>query len=197
MDTVSWAEFLPSIGMGIGLAACAGLRAWLPLLLAGLLSRAGILTLGPNFQFLSTNRALLLFAVATVVEIAGDKIPAVDHTLDAFSTVLRPAAGSLLAASAFWQVSDPLTAWALGISVGAPSAMIPPAAKTVLRAASSTLTAGLANPVISLGEDLLAMVLFALAIMVPMLLAFTLCVIGLLLMRRLARRTQPRIATAT
>ena len=47
--------------------ACAGLRAWLPLLLASLLARAGWLDLGPSFQFLASNKALLLFAVATVV----------------------------------------------------------------------------------------------------------------------------------
>ena len=45
----------------------ARLRAWLPLLLAGGLARAGILTLGPSFGFLGSNRALILFGTALVV----------------------------------------------------------------------------------------------------------------------------------
>ena len=110
MDAVNWLEIVPSLALGIGLAACAGLRAWLPLLLLGGLARWGVVDLGPSFEFVASTRALILFGVATVIEIAGDKIPAVDHTLDALSTVLRPAAGSLLAASVLWQISDPLTA---------------------------------------------------------------------------------------
>src|SRR5262245_2472155 len=97
------AQFVPSLGLAVTLAACAGLRAWLPLLLAGLLSRGGYLTLGPSFQFLGSNRALALFALATLIELAGDKIPVLDHALDVLSTPLRPAAGTLLAASALWQ----------------------------------------------------------------------------------------------
>src|SRR5204863_6662141 len=134
-------------------AACAGLRAWLPLLLAGALARGGFITLGPSFSFLATNRALILFGVATVIEIVGDKVPAVDHALDMLSTVLRPAAGTLLAASVMWKIEDPLVALAMGVAVGAPAALVPHAAKSVLRAASTTFTGGLANPVISVAED--------------------------------------------
>ena len=91
MDAVSWFEIVPSLALGIGLAACAGLRAWLPLLLLGGLARWGVVDLSPSFEFVASTRALILFGVATVVEIAGDKIPAVDHTLDALSTVLGSA----------------------------------------------------------------------------------------------------------
>ena len=45
----------------------------------------------------------MLFGLATLIEIVGDKIPAVDHALDALSTLLRPAAGALLASSALWR----------------------------------------------------------------------------------------------
>ena len=100
MDTMAWADVVTSISLAIGLAACAGLRAWLPLLLVGGLARAGVLSLGTSFGFLASNRALILFGVATAIEIVGDKVPAVDHALDMLSTVLRPAAGSLIAARA-------------------------------------------------------------------------------------------------
>lgn len=196
MEAVAWTEIVPSVALGIGLAACAGLRAWLPLLLAGGLARAGVLELGSSFRFISSNRALVLFAVATVIEIVGDKIPAVDHALDSLSTVLRPAAGSLLAASVMWQISDPLTAVALGVAVGAPSALVPHAAKSLLRVGSTVLTGGLANPVLSFMEDAAALVLFILAVVVPVLVAAALLGVVFLILRRATRRS-PSAVSAT
>ena len=188
MEAAAWTEIVPSVALGIGLAACAGLRAWLPLLLAGALARGGFIELGPAFRFISSNRALVLFGAATLIEIVGDKIPAVDHALDALSTVLRPAAGTLLAASVMWQVSDPLTALALGAAVGAPSALVPHAAKSLLRAGSTALTGGLANPLLSFLEDAAALVLFILAVVVPVLVAASLLLVAFLVVRRFARR---------
>jgi len=197
MDGPIWTGIVPSLAMGIGLAACAGLRAWLPLLLAGLLARAHVLELGPSFQFIASNQALILFGVATVVEMLADKIPAVDHTLDAISTVLRPAAGSLLAASVLWRVPDPLTALALGVAVGAPTALVPHAAKSAVRAASTTFTGGLANPLLSLIEDLAAVVMFVFTIVLPVAVALVVLFVAFLLVRRLSRRRLPPTVSAT
>ena len=196
MDWVDWTTIVPSLAMGIGLAACAGIRAWLPLLMAGGLARWGVIELGPSFQFIASDRALILFGVATVIEILADKVPAVDHALDSLSTVLRPAAGSLLAASVLWQVSDPLTALALGVAVGAPTSLVPHAAKSLLRAASTTFTGGLANPFISILEDLMAVALFVLTVLIPVVVAAVLVLIGLLVARRLVRRTPAPLAAA-
>jgi len=172
------------VALAIALAACAGLRAWLPLLLAGALSRAGYLQLGDSFQFLGSNKALTLFAIATVLELLGDKIPALDHALDVLGTPLRPAAGALLASSVLGQLSDPLTAVVLGTALGAPAALVPHAAKSVLRAASTTLTAGLANPALSLLEDAATLMLFALAVLVPLLVIAMLAFMLYLVARR-------------
>jgi hypothetical protein len=178
MEMAALVEFLPALALAIALAASAGLRAWLPLLLAGSLARMDVLDLGPAFDFLESNKALALFAVATVIEIVGDKVPAVDHALDVIGTPLRPAVGALLAASVLGTVSDPLTALVLGTAVGAPSALVPHAAKSALRTVSTTFTGGLANPVLSLLEDALSIVTVVLAVLVPVLvvilLAFTL-----------------------
>ncbi len=195
MDEVRLVEWLPALGLAIALAACAGLRAWLPLLLAGLLSRAGVLELGESFVFLGSTQALVLFGIASALEIAADKVPALDHALDALSTLLRPAAGALLAASVIGRFADPLTALVLGIAVGAPASLVPHAAKATLRGLSSGLTAGLANPVISLLEDVVAVALFILAVCVPLVVA--LCVLFatfLVARRRLRRRPLARPA---
>lgn len=188
MDLPPLSELLPALALAVALAASAGLRAWLPLLLAGSLARLGVLDLGPSFAFLASNQALILFGVATVIELVGDKVPAVDHALDAIGTPLRPAAGALLAASVLGTVSDPLTALVVGTAVGAPSALVPHAAKTALRAASTTLTGGLANPFLSLLEDAISLATFALAVLVPAvvvaLLALTLFFVWRLVRRR-------------
>src|SRR5574340_988719 len=169
MDASAVKDFLPVLALAIALAASAGLRAWLPMLLAGILARLGWLSVGPAFQFLTSNRALLIFGVATAIELIGDKIPAVDHALDLIGTGLRPAVGALLAASVLGTVSDPLAASVLGAVVGAPSAFVPHLAKSALRAASTTFTAGIANPILSLLEDILSVLTFVLAIVMPLL----------------------------
>ena len=189
MDVATLSEFLPALALAIALAASAGLRAWLPLLLAGGLARAGVLDLGASFSFLASNKALVLFGVATAIELVGDKVPAIDHALDVIGTPLRPAAGALLAASVLGTVSDPLTALVLGTAVGAPSALVPHAAKTALRTVSTTLTGGLANPILSFLEDAISLITFILAILVPVLVV-ALLGITLSFVVRLFRRRQ-------
>ena len=195
MNLETLTEFLPALALAVALAASAGLRAWLPLLLAGGLARLGVLDLGPSFQFLASNKALFVFALATVVEIVGDKIPVVDHALDLIGTPLRPAAGALLAASVLGTVADPLTASVLGTTVGAPSALVPHAAKSVLRAASTAATGGLANPLLSLLEDAISIVTFVAAVLVPVLVV---CALGLTLFlaSRWLRRRRASVSPA-
>jgi hypothetical protein len=95
-----------------------------------------------------------------------------------------------------WQISDPLTAVALGVAIGAPSALVPHAAKSLLRVGSTALTGGLANPVLSLIEDLVAVMLFIVAVVLPVLAAAGLLLVAFLVVRRFARRT-PSAVSAT
>jgi len=186
MDVLS--TQLTTIPLAVALASCAGLRAWLPLLLTGSLARLGLLELNPNFGFISSNRALIVFGIAALLEIAADKVPALDHALDVVGTFVRPAAGSLLAASVLFRVKDPLLALALGTSLGAPSALIPHATKASVRAASTAFSAGFANPLLSLLEDIVAVVAYVLAVLVPLLVVAAVVLLALLLARHLSRR---------
>jgi hypothetical protein len=89
----------------------------------------------------------LLFGVASVVEIlAATRCPRSTISWTRFSTVLRPAAGSLLAASVLWPVEGSAGGAGAGVAVGAPTALAPHALKSMARAASTTFTAGFANP---------------------------------------------------
>ena len=90
---------------GILLAATAGLRAFLPLLGLGLAARFLDWPIAESMQWLSTNAALVGLAVAALVEIAADKIPAVDHVLDAVHTVVGPLTGALVAFTAWGELS--------------------------------------------------------------------------------------------
>jgi hypothetical protein len=165
-EVVTW---VLTLALGFSLAACAGLRAWLPLLAAGLAARfTGLVELGDGFRFLSSTPALVTFGAATLVEIVGDKFPAIDHALDAVGTVLRPIAGALVSASVLYQVEDPLWALGIGLLVGAPTAAVPHAAKAATRGLSSSFTLGLANPVLSFVEDATALALAALALLLPL-----------------------------
>ena len=133
--------------------------------------RLGVLPLGDSFRFLGGNVALTVFAIATMVEVLADKIPVVDHALDALSTFLKPVAGMVLAASVMWTVDDPIVALALGVMVGAPASLVPHTAKATLRGVLSPITAGLAAPVLSVLEDVIAFGLVALAILAPFVVA--------------------------
>lgn len=52
-------ETLIAIAMGISLAACAGLRAFLPLLAVGVASRMNWLPIQEGFQWIGSNEALI------------------------------------------------------------------------------------------------------------------------------------------
>lgn len=189
-DVGAWStaySWMVTLALAVGLAAAAGLRAWLPLLVAGVVARLGVADLGSSFTWLGSWPALGLLGVATTLEIAGDKIPVVDHALDAVGTVIRPLTGTLAAAAALVHVHDPLIALVLGLIVGAPVALAPHVAKTTLRGVSTGTTAGLANPFLSLLEDGLSLFIAVLAFLVP-LLALIVVVGGVWLAWRWLRR---------
>ena len=161
-------QFLPALLLGIGLSASSGLRAFLPLLALALAFRFQAIGLQPtsNFAWLGSNLAIAALAIATVVEIAGDKIAFVDHALDSVGTLVRPAAGAL-AAGAVFNEGDPATGALIGLIVGAPLALGVHGAKATSRGASTVGTFGMANPLVSLIEDLVALATVVAAFFIP------------------------------
>src|SRR5512139_2353416 len=178
--------------MATSLAACAGLRAFLPLFAVGLLARLGVVPLDDSFGFLASTPALVVFGVSTVLEMLGDKVIAVDHALDAASTFVRPVAGTLLAAASLHGL-DPLLAVVAGIVVGGGTSLTVHTGKAVVRAKTSALApfhGGLGNAALSFAEDGIASLGTGMAIALPLLaLVFTLTVlvISALAIRSLVR----------
>jgi hypothetical protein len=141
--------------LGVALAASAGLRAWLPLFVVGLLARMGQMDLNPSFDFLSRTDALVVLGVATVVEFLGDKIVAVDHLLDSVGTFVRPVVGMLLASSMLVS-TEPLAVTVLSIITGGGAALTVHTGKALARikaTATVPLHGGTANAALSLSED--------------------------------------------
>jgi Domain of unknown function (DUF4126) len=156
------------IGLGILLAGCAGLRAFVPLLVAGLAARFDVLPLAARFDWLASDAALVIFGAALVVEVLGDKIPVVDHGLDLLGTLVKPAAATLLAAGVLRDLG-PLASTAIGLIAGGGTAATVHVAKAKLRLASTVTTLGLANPFLSLFEDFVALASAVAAVLVPLL----------------------------
>jgi hypothetical protein len=101
---------------------------------------------------------------------------------------VRPGAGALLAAATMYQIDSPLLACVLGLCVGAPTAMVPHATKAAARAVSSTFTMGLANPLLSFGEDGITIVIATLAILAPLAALATVLLVVWVVRRAFRRR---------
>ena len=171
---VSGADWVVPVLMGISLAACAGIRAWLPLLLVSVLAHFGYVQVNDSMAVIGDIHVLVALIIATVVEMIGDKIPAVDNFLDSVGTFIRPAAGTVVSSSLLTQV-DGGVALLLGVLVGGGTAFSVHAGKTAMHAAA-TATApvhlGLGNTVLSFIEDAVSIVTSILAVALPWVAAF-------------------------
>jgi hypothetical protein len=185
--------------VGSGLAAAAGLNAWMPLFLLGLADRfVAAVELPPAWSWLSSDVALWITGVLLVVEIVADKVPAVDSVNDILQTVVRPAAGGIAfgagATSETVRVDDPAAllvdnAW-VPIAVGVAIALVVHVLKASIRPIANLATAGVAAPVVSTVEDVSAFALVLSALFLPVLagvLLVALLALGILVLRRRRR----------
>ncbi len=182
---------LPAL-LGLGLASATGLRTFLPLLMLALAARFEMfgVRLIDQMDWLVSWPAIAALTTAAVAEFAGDKVPAIDHALNAVGYVTRPVAGAVAAGSVFWGV-DPAAAAIAGIIVGAPAALAFNAAQTGVRVGSTATTGGLGNPVVSLVEDFLAFMTVLIAFVAPILIPVVMVIFAVLVFR-LARRIRDR-----
>jgi hypothetical protein len=156
--------------VGLGLAAACGFKTFLPLLMLGVVARFHLfgITVNHSFAWLGSDAALVALSLAAVLEFVGDKIPVVDHALSAVGTVARPAAGVLAAGALFAHV-DPATAALAGVIIGAPTAFAFNAVQGGTRLVSTAATGGLANPAVSLAEEVVAFLTATVALVAPLL----------------------------
>ncbi|MET7469873.1 DUF4126 domain-containing protein [Micromonospora sp. NPDC005686] len=194
---------------GSGLAASAGLNAYIPLLLMGLLSRyTDLVELPSGWQWLGNGWVVLILAVLLVVEVVADKVPVVDHVNDVVQTVVRPTAGGLAfgagAGSETVTVSDPDTFFSshqwvpvvAGVVIALGVHLLKAAARPVINAT----TAGVGAPVASTAEDATSVVMSVVALLLPVLvlvfLAALVIFVPWLFRRRRSRRRERAAARA-
>jgi len=166
---------------GLGLAAPAGLNAYLPLLIAALVDRfSSRIDLDRPFDFLSSTWGIVILTGLVTVEVVVDKIPGIDHLNDLFQSVVRPASGAFLmmAANSDGGGLNPVGAMVIGLVIaGAVHAV-----KAISRPAVTVTTGGLGNPLVSLAEDGIAVLTAMTAVLLPLTVPFFLAVIVVVLL---------------
>lgn len=168
---------------GLGLASAAGLNAYIPLLVIGVLARyTDFVPLSPTWTWLEHPATLVVIGVLLVVEVVADKVPAVDSVNDLLQTVVRPTSGGItFGAGASTIALGEITGEASGAAVasngiawgaviaGVVIAFFFHVVKALARPVINALTLGVGAPVASVLEDLASVVTALLAVLLPLL----------------------------
>ncbi|BCJ72642.1 membrane protein [Catellatospora sp. IY07-71] len=163
---------------GTGLATAAGLNAYIPLLVIGLLDRyTNLINLPSAWSWLGNGWVLMILAVLLAIEFVADKVPAVDSINDVVQTVVRPTAGGMAFAAGSGSetvtVADPGTLWTeklwIPIVIGLLIALTVHGVKATARPVLNVATVGMAAPVVSTVEDGASAGLSVVAIIIPFL----------------------------
>lgn len=184
---------LVAIAAGVVLAASAGLRAFVPLFAVGVASRTLGWEVASEMQWLASNTALTCFGIASALEIAADKIPVVDHALDAVHTIIGPIAGAVAGLSV-WLNFPPTVAAFLALAVGAPIAGGVHLLAATTRVKSTVVSGGTLNPVASTVEDGVTLGAVVIAIVAP-LIALALTIVLIIVAVRFIRRRKRSATT--
>lgn len=160
---------------GLGLSGSAGLNAYLPLMIVGVMHRLNWMEVAAPYDQLSSIPALVIVFILMLVEMTADKVPAVDHTNDLINTFIRPVAGALLFLASTSGVDDnmnPTLMIAVSIMAGSISAGSVHGIKATARPAVTFSTFGFGNMFVSLFEDIVAFVVSLFAILLPFIVIF-------------------------
>lgn len=163
---IAGVDFAAAIAMGVGLAAAAGFRVFLPMLVLSVGAYTGYVPLSSGLTWLGTPAALLMLSVAAVVEILAYYIPGVDNVLDVIASPAALIAGTVMAAAVMADL-PPMVRWTAAVIAGGGAAGFTQALTALLRAKSTLMTAGLGNHVIATGELGGALVLALLSLAAP------------------------------
>jgi hypothetical protein len=159
-------ELLIALGRAAGLSLGAGLNLYATLAALGLAVRFDLVELPAAYAPLGSNAALAVFVALYLIEFLADKIPWLDTAWDLIHTIVRPLGGAFLAIAALGP-SPPEVDVAVGV-LGAAIAGTSHFTKASTRlGANATMIPG-PGIVLSVAEDVLALVLAALVVFVPL-----------------------------
>jgi hypothetical protein len=190
MEGVTPEVFL-SIAAGLALAAAAGFRVFVPLLVVSLAARSDWLEISPAFAWIATPQAVTVFSTATVLEIGAYYVPFLDNLLDTISTPSAVVAGTIASASVLVDL-PPWLQYSIAIAGAGSTAGVVAASTTMLRLKSSALTAGFGNAVLATFELLGAFGVALVAVLVPLFALVVVVAILAFAIRGLRRRSRRR-----
>ncbi len=182
-------DALFGIMTAFGLSASAGLNAYIPLLVVGVIAHyTNWINLKSPYNLLANPWVLIVVSILLIVEMLADKIPAVNHINDIIQTGIRPAAGAIIFAASAHVITNvhPVIAIICGLLVSGSVHVVKSAA---IRPAVTATTGGAGNIPVSIAEDVVATGLSILSIMIPALVAVFLVLFVVLIIWWLWRRT--------
>ncbi|MCE9645628.1 MAG: DUF4126 domain-containing protein [Chloroflexi bacterium] len=183
-------DILLGVFSAFGLSASAGLNAYIPLLVVGVIAHyfPKVLTLSQPFDLIANPWILILLGLLVIIEMVADKVPAVNHINDIIQTVVRPVAGAIAFAASAKVVTDihPLLALACGLLMAGGVHVVKSAA---VRPAVTVTTGGMGNVPVSIAEDMLAFTASVFAILLPVVMGTVLLILLALVLWWLWRRT--------
>lgn len=189
-------ELILSIILGFSLAASAGFRVFVPLLILSLATHFGWFPVNDTWNWVGSFPALILLGVATLFEVGAYFIPWVDNALDTISIPLAGIAGTLLMVATMGDM-DPTFTWALAIIAGGGAAAAISGTTSATRLGSTATTGGIANPVISATETVAATTVSVASIFSPILaLILLLVVVGFIwkMVRKFKRKPKSDVS---
>jgi len=182
-----------AVAMGVGLAAAAGFRVFLPMLVLSIGAYSGHLTLTSGLAWLGTPAALVMLSVAAAVEVLAYYVPGVDNVLDVIAGPAALIAGTVVSAAVMTDL-PPMVRWTTAVIAGGGAAGVIQGLTSLLRAKSTLMTAGFGNHAIATGELAGALIVSLLALVAP-LAAVAVAVLfswfAVRLLRRLFRKQRP------
>ncbi len=181
------AELITAVAIGIGLAASTGFRVFVPMLVAAIAAKAGLLPLNESFQWLSSWTSIAILGTAMVVEIMAYYIPVVDNLLDTIATPLAVVAGTLLLTSVL-PIDNGIMKWITGAALGGGSAAVVQGATALTRLTSTKLTAGFGNPVVATVENVAATGTSILSLIIPFFIVAGFLLLIIFIFTRLRRK---------
>ncbi len=185
-------DLLTGIFTAFGLSASAGLNAYIPLLLVGLLARyTELIELSQPWDTLAHPGIILLLCALVIIEMLADKVPAVNHINDLIQTLIRPAAGAIAFAASANVITDvsPVLALAAGLLV---AGTVHVAKAGAVRPMVTATTGGVGNIPVSIAEDVVSTVLSFLAIALPVLVGTLMIVLAAFIIYWMYRRSNRR-----
>jgi hypothetical protein len=185
-------EALLGIFSAFGLSASAGLNAYIPLLVVGVIAHyTNLIKLNPPYDALANPYILILIGILLIIEMLADKLPVANHINDLIQTFVRPVAGAIVFAASTNIVTgiNPIIALACGLLVAGSVHVVKSAA---VRPIVTATTAGTANVPVSIAEDITSTVVSLLSILAPVAIAVLIIIAIVLLIWWWARRTSKK-----